>query len=201
MKALSLVINPLLMPTAMFAVIFYFAPEAAKPLNMEQAPQLIKAVALTTFLIPIISIGTLRFTSTITSFWLENRRERVLPFFFMTTFYGLTAYMFITKIKVNDFMTVILITMTLMVLVITLITLYWKISVHSTALSGLVGFIIGLTLKVPSADLLYPLVGSILLTGAVMSARLALNAHTPAQILGGSIVGLFMGVGSILLFT
>ena len=119
----------------------------------------------------------------------------------MTTFYGLTAYMFISKIKVNDFLTVILITMTLMVLVITIVTIFWKISVHSTALSGLVGFIIGLILKIPSAELLYPLVASILLTGAVMSARLALNAHTPKQILGGSLVGLLMGIGSILFFT
>lgn len=189
------------MPTAMFAVIFYFAPEAAKPLNSEQAPYLLKAVAITTFVIPIISLSTLKFSSTITSFWLENRRERILPFLFMTVFYGLTAYMFIMKIKVNDFMTVILIAMTIMVLVITIITFYWKISVHSTALSGLVGFIIGLSLKVPSAELLYPLVTSIVLTGTVMSARLSLNAHTPSQILGGSMVGLSIGIGSILFFT
>ena len=201
MKAISLLINPMLMPTVMFAVIFYFAPEAAKPLNMEQAPFLLLSVALTTFLIPIISLGTLKFTATISNFWLNNRKERILPFFFMTVFYGLTAYMFITKIKVNGFLTVILITMTVMVLVVTLITIYWKISVHSTALSGLVGFILGLMVKVPSTELLYPLVTSILLTGAVMSARLALNAHTPVQILGGSIVGLIMGVGSIVLFT
>ena len=109
--------------------------------------------------------------------------------------------MFITKIKVNGFLTVILIAMTIMVLVVTLVTIYWKISVHSTALSGLVGFILGLMFKVPSTDLLFPLIASIMMTGTVMTARLALNAHTPAQILGGTLVGLVMGVGSIVIFT
>jgi len=201
MKALSLIINPMLMPTLIFTVVFYFAPEAAKPLNLDQAPELLLAVALTTILIPAISLGTLRFTSTISSFWLENRNERILPFAFMAVFYGLTAFMFITRIKVNGFLTVILITMTLMVVVVTIVTIYWKISVHATAICGLVGFIIGLSFKVPSTDLLYPLAMSIILAGAVMSARLSLNAHTPGQILVGSIVGLSMGIGSILIFT
>lgn len=200
MKAISFIINPLLMPTTMFAVIFYFAPEAANPINMDQAPYMLLIVALTTILLPVISLSTLRFTSTITSFWLEDRRERILPFFFMAAFYATTAYMFITRIKVNGFLSVILITMTLMVLVITIITFYYKISVHSTALSGLVGFIIGLMIKLPSSQLLYPLVGSIMLTGTVMTARLALNAHTPLQILTGALLGLIMGVSSIILF-
>ncbi len=189
------------MPTAIFAIIFYFAPEAAKPINIEQGPRLIGSIALTTILLPIISLLTLRFTSSISSFWLEDRKERVLPFFIMAVYYGATAYLLISRIPVNDFFTVILITMTLMVVVISLITIYWKISVHSTALCGLVGFILGLILKVPSAELLYPLIASILLAGTVMSARLALNAHTPGQIMGGSLVGFFMGAGSILIFT
>ena len=201
MKLISFVINPMFMPTVMFAVIFYFAPEAAKPLDLDQAPYLLLSVALTTLIIPIVSLSTLRFTSTISSFWLEDRKERIMPFFFMVVFYALTAYMFITKIKVNGFLTVILITMTLMVLAVTLITFYYKISIHSTAIMGLVGFILGLMVKLPSTDLLYPLVISIFLAGTVMTARLALNAHTPGQILAGSLVGLSMGVGSILVFT
>ena len=200
MKAISLLINPLLMPTVMFAMIIYFAPEAAKPLNLDQAPVLLLSLALTTILLPVISLTTLRFTSLISSFWLENRKERVIPFTIMALYYAATAYMFITRIKVNGVLTVILITMTLMVVIITIVTVYWKISVHSTALSGLVGFIIGLSIKVPSAELLYPLIISILFTGAVMSARLALNAHTPNQILAGLVVGLSMGTGSILIF-
>ena len=201
MKLISFVINPMFMPTVMFAVIFYFAPEAAKPLDLDQAPYLLLSVALTTLIIPIVSLSTLRFTSTISSFWLEDRKERIMPFFFMVVFYALTAYMFITKIKVNGFLTVILITMTLMVLAVTLITFDYKISIHSTAIMGLVGFILGLMVKLPSTDLLYPLVISIFLAGTVMTARLALNAHTPGQILAGSLVGLSMGVGSILVFT
>ncbi len=189
------------MPTAMFAVIFYFAPEAAKPINVDQAPRLIGSIALTTILLPIISMSVLRLTSSISSFWLEDRKERVLPFFIMAVYYGATAYILISRIPPNEFLSVILITMTLMVIAIALITINWKISVHSTALSGLAGFILGLVLKLPSTELLYPLVASILLTGTVMSARLALNAHTPNQILGGSIVGFLMGAGSILAFT
>lgn len=202
MKAISLVINPLLMPTLMFGTIFYFAPEAAQPFNLDQAIYLMLLIALMTFLIPLFGLGAYVIKTFGTeNFWLNDREDRVIPFFLTTIFYAITAYMFIERLRVNGYLTVILITSASMVLSVALITMFWKISVHSTALSGLVGFILGLALKLPSADLLYPLIASILITGLVMTARLALNAHTPRQILGGAILGFGMALGSILLFT
>ena len=130
-----------------------------------------------------------------------SRRERTVPFFFMASFYGLTAYMFITKIRVNEFLTVILITIATLVFVIALLTVYIKVCVHSAAIAAVVGFMLGIIVKVPSTSLFYPLIGGIIMLGATMSARLSLNVHTPAEVVVGSGLGFIFGNVSILIFT
>ena len=201
LKALSIVLNPLIMPTTVFAIILYLAPEAARPLNLDQSQDLLLLLGLTTFFIPLLSLGLLKLSSSIKSFQMGSRRERTVPFFFMASFYGLTAYMFITKIRVNEFLTVILITIATLVFVIALLTVYIKVCVHSAAIAAVVGFMLGIIVKVPSTSLFYPLIGGIIMLGATMSARLSLNVHTPAEVVVGSGLGFIFGIVSILIFT
>ena len=201
LKALSIVLNPLIMPTTVFAIILYLAPEAARPLNLDQSQDLLLLLGLTTFFIPLLSLGFLKLSSSIKSFQMGSRRERTVPFFFMASFYGLTAYMFITKIRVNEFLTVILITIATLVFVIALLTVYIKVCVHSAAIAAVVGFMLGIMVKVPSTSLFYPLIGGIIMLGATMSARLSLNVHTPAEVVVGSGLGFIFGIVSILIFT
>ena len=201
LKALSIVLNPLIMPTTVFAIILYLAPEAARPLNLDQSQDLLLLLGLTTFFIPLLSLGFLKLSSSIKSFQMGSRRERTVPFFFMASFYGLTAYMFITKIRVNEFLTVILITIATLVFVIALLTVYIKVCVHSAAIAAVIGFMLGIIVKVPSTSLFYPLIGGIIMLGATMSARLSLNVHTPAEVVVGSGLGFIFGIVSILIFT
>ncbi|MEQ9424479.1 MAG: hypothetical protein RJQ09_08690 [Cyclobacteriaceae bacterium] len=200
MRAISIVCNPMVMPTALFALILFFAPEAAKPINLAQSPYIILSISLTTFFIPLMSLSMLKVTSTISSIWLENRKERILPFSFMVAFYGITTYMFVSRIQVNEFLTVLLIAMTTIVITLAVISIFIKVSVHSAAISSLVGFIIATIIKVPSSELFFPLVISILVSGALMSARLSLNRNTPFEIVLGTCLGLIIGLSSILLF-
>ncbi|MDA1119372.1 MAG: PA-phosphatase [Bacteroidetes bacterium] len=189
------------MPTTVFAVIIYMAPEAASPLNLDQSFDILLLLGLTTFFIPLLSLGFLKLSSSIKNFELESRKERIMPFLFMTLFYGLTAYMFIFKIRVNDFLTVILISISVLVLSIAIITFYIKVCVHSTAIAAVVGFTLGIIVRMPSASLIYPLIGGIILLGAIMSARLSLNVQTPAEVAIGSGLGFIFGLAPILIFT
>jgi hypothetical protein len=131
---------------------------------------------------------------------MQERRVRVLPFFFTTIFYGITTYMFMAKIRENSIFVVILMAITLIVLTVTLLTLFFKVSTHSAAVSGMIGFLLSIALKHSQHDLLFPLVGLLLMAGLVMSARLYLNAHKPNEILLGCVVGFFLSFGTIWLF-
>lgn len=66
------------------------------------------------------------------------------------------------------------------------------------AISGIVGILLPLN-KISNGLFLIPTVTFIVLAGLVMSSRLILNAHTPREILVGSLLGFGVGFAGILI--
>jgi membrane-associated phospholipid phosphatase len=204
--AVSVVLHPLLMPTLLFALLFYYAPDIIAPINQKAAIYLLLAVFITTFVLPMISITALRFSDIYSkgklyALSLPKRKDRVMPFFFTSLFYLITTYMFFSKFKVNQILVVILAASTLIILLMSLITLFLKVSTHSASAGAMIGFLLGLGFKFPQSKMLWPLILILILGGAVMSARLYLETHKPMDVLIGSMVGLCISLTSILLFS
>ena len=123
--ALTVVFHPLLMPTVLFSVLFFYAPVIVQPLNQKAAVYLLLAVFITTFLLPMISIVALRFSDIyrmgkLRALSLGRRRDRVVPFFFTSVFYIITTYMFYSKFKVSQVLVIILASITLIILLVSL---------------------------------------------------------------------------------
>jgi len=85
-----------------------------------------------------------------------------------------------------------------MVVLSAIITLTYKISVHTVGIWGLNGMMLPLN-KITEGTLLFPTVTILLVAGAVMSSRLFLNAHTPREVLVGALVGFGVGFGGMIL--
>lgn len=134
-------------------------------------------------------IKMVRKHSVIQSFTMASRGERVIPFFAITAFYLAVCIMLSERLGWGSFFMVALMTITGISLLVTLITLKCKISVHSVAVSSVVGFLLAAMLVRAESSLLVPLSICILLAGAVMSSRLYLNVHTPAQVGYGCLLG------------
>ncbi len=163
-----------------------------QPLTEPMMFRVLLIVVATTFLLPLISIGVLKVSVLIKDFLLQDRQDRILPFMFVSMFYGITAYMFYQKLHINDLIFYILAALTILLLLLTAVTFFWKISIHSAGLGGLTGILVGIEFWYPSYDLLYPIVVSVLLTGVVMSSRLRLNEHRPAEVYAGAVLGFFV---------
>lgn len=187
--ALSVALHPLIMPTVMFVIVTLFAPLATIPYSTEVMWQLTAAVFVTTFIVPLISITGMRLSKFIGSYRMTDRRERILPFIIIGSFYILSTYLFISKNTVNPLLNTGLIAMTSVVVIVAIVTFFWKISVHSAAICGAIGFITALQAIYPHDSLLYPLLVLVLLAGAVMSSRLYLKSHRPAEVYVGGGVG------------
>ena len=134
-------------------------------------------------------IETVRRQSVIQSFNMIDRSERIIPFFVITAFYLAVCIMMSNRLGWDSFFITAMITITGISLTVSLVTLFWKISVHSVAASSLVGFLMAAMLIRAETALLFPLETCIVLAGAVMSARLYLNVHTPAQVGWGCLAG------------
>ena len=198
----SVLFHPLLMTTVLFGIMLFAIPiSIGTVLNDRVKWLLLLVILLTTCVLPVISLVVMRLTAGISSFKLEEREERVLPFIFITVFYGICAYLMYTRLDINTTINAIFLILAGLVLTATVITVFWKISVHAMGVGGVLGFLLSLNLKLPDNLFFWPVVIWILLAGLTMSSRLYLNAHSPAQVYGGAFFGLAFCFGGIFLLT
>ena len=202
---ISAVMHPLLITTYLFALLFFYASLIAQPMSATAAQYILLALFITTFVLPIICIAALRFSALrtdnrLSAFSLHSRRERVVPFFFTSLFYIITTYMFAEKFRVNLVLVVILAATTALILLISTITLFTKVSTHATGGGALVGFLVGLSVQYPQVSLLVPILLAVVLTGSVMSSRLYLNLQSTASVWAGVALGFVISLSAILAF-
>lgn len=200
MRVVSVLLHPLLMPTLLFFILFYHAPLVIQAMPRSKTHLFLLVILITTFIIPVLSIVTLRLTKSISSFQMRDRKERIVPFFFIFIFYALTTYLFISKFDLGNVFFIIFSGITTTIFIITITAFFWKISVHSAGLTGVIGSIFAINYKFPDNQLFIPVIFLILMAGLVMSARLYLNSHTPNEIFVGGIVGFMINYWAILIF-
>lgn len=180
------------MPTLLFLILMYFMPQALQPVSGKVALLITLLIFITTFIIPVLSIIGLRSTMAISSVKLKNRAERILPFSFITIFYILTTYLFYSKIEINDLILGIFVGASIVVAFLTIITVFFKISVHAAGAGCMVGFLLSLMLIFPEHNLMCALIVVIFVSGMILSSRLYLDAHTPVEVYSGFSLGLFV---------
>lgn len=86
---------------------------------------------------------------------------------------------------------------TCMVITSSIVTIFYKVSVHSIGVWGIVGILVPLN-RATEGLLLYPLAGCLVIAGIVMSARLSLDAHVPREVLVGALIGFAIGFGGMM---
>lgn len=202
-RGISFLFHPLLMATYLFAMMAWIFPSALSPISVEGHRTFVILIFLVTFLLPAANIGLFKALGTIKSLAMVERKERIIPFVFITTIYCVITYLFYSKSRMDlgDNFLRLMIVIDLLVLVATVCTFFFKISVHSIGIWGLIGMLVLLTKMTSLNSLLYVSLGLILLAGIIMSARLQLGVHTSREVMWGSIVGLVTSVtGMLVLF-
>ena len=196
---LSVLFHPLLIPTYLFTLVLYGLPQSVVTFPAESRWLILGIIFFTTFIVPGLGTYFLYRNGFVSSLHIENRPERNLPFFFTTLCFGVTSYLFYQEQVFDRLLFYIMLLITLSVFLLYLISFRWKISAHSVGLGGALGILLFLHANLPENFLLYVLVSAILVIGAVMSARLALQAHTPTEVYTGFLLGFSVGLGMWLL--
>jgi membrane-associated phospholipid phosphatase len=122
---------------------------------------------------------------------MRDRQERIAPFILISILYSTFTYLFFARygVSLNDNIFKLMLIIDLLVLVATVITFFYKVSVHSLAIWGLLGIIIPLNRVSENNTLFIPTIVILLLAGLIMSSRLQLQAHNPREVLVGTLVG------------
>jgi membrane-associated phospholipid phosphatase len=185
---LSVVFQPLLIPTLVFGLILYAVPEATS-IPAEFKDRIFFLIVLSTLLIPMITIIGLRLSGTLKSLHMKEIQDRVIPFSITSVYYLLTVYFLYQKTELDPILWQTLSLITIAVIGLTVVTFFWKMSAHMTGAGGLLAVVLILGFKFHTFQVLYPLILSILLVGAIGSARLFLGAHKPLEIYAGFFFG------------
>lgn len=184
------------MPTLLFGVLLFQVPSVLgmDAFGSSLRLSLLVLIFVGTFMTPSLLIYYLFRSGYVRTLQLTTLSDRRLPYFLTALVYTVVAYLFRYRMEgVSTFapeIGILIASIAMSILLVGLISLSWQISAHSVGIGGVVGIIASIMLKFSLTDLFTTLIGLVLLTGLVASARLKLNAHTPAQIGAGLALGL-----------
>lgn len=200
-RIISILFHPLLLATYMFALFSLVLPTGLDPLKDDGHWNFVFLIFCVTFLLPALNIGIFKTFGSIKSLAMEERQERIIPFSFITILYCVVTYLFYsrTRVSLDDNLLKFLLIVDVLVLIATIVTIFYKISVHSMAIWGLIGILLPLNKVSEDGALFLPTILSIIIAGVVMTSRLQLNAHTPREVMVGSMLGFGATFGSMVL--
>jgi len=199
-QIVSVVLHPLLVTTYLVLVFRFFMPGFLL-VSQDNMNVIVAFVFLLTFILPTANLLVLRFFGNISSLALYHRGERLTPFIFIGLIYVVATVFFFWRLSFLVNLNKVMLIVTVMIGIATVVTLFFKISIHSLAMGGVAGILLPFNQANETGALLVPTAVALALTGAVMSARLALHAHTFREVWHGAWVGLLIGItGVILLF-
>ena len=192
-KIVGIVFHPLLMPVYGMTIILS-APTLFGYLSFNVKKLLFLILLVNNVLLPLSLLPFFIRRNIITSWTLNERRERNIPLIITTVLYGTTSFI-ILKFPIPEFLKSFIFASLFLSLIVTGINFFWKISIHSVAAGALIGLVLILSFKMV-APLQWYLVSVIIAGGLVLSSRLKLNLHSIGQVW----IGLFLGFFGLTFF-
>jgi hypothetical protein len=197
-KLISGIMHPLWMPFYLFICLTAFPPSFIE--NEIRGYALPLIILLLTGLLPAFNLILFRVLGTIPDLTLAARKDRIMPFMFITMIYAATAYLFFQQYPIPWAFKLLVLTASAS-MAGAIITLWFKVSIHALAVSAVTSILLFSEISDREGTLLAPVIGAIIVSGAVMSARLWLEAHTMKEIITGAITGIVIAsAGMIILF-
>lgn len=187
LKSFSYLFHPLFMP--LVGVVFYFY-KTPRYFNNQFLYSKLFATVIMTVIIPILCFYMLKNLRQVETIHLRDVRERPWPLVLQSFFTFLLLHIVFDGYEIPElyFFFVGILGASIGALVLAL--LKFKVSLHMIGVSGLVVFIIGVSLHF-QINLLWWIALGIVASGAVATSRLEVKAHTYSELIIGFIIGGF----------
>ena len=194
-KALSILFHPLLLPTLVFSLIFFYLPEMVMPLLPPMFGAVLSIIGISTLLIPCAVVYTLYKMNVVATADITDRKDRFIPQALSTLVYAGTTYLLYQRLSLVPCLYIIMCSVTICMLTVTVVNFYWKISAHATGMGGFCALAFYIAFHYPYFPGLFIVAFTSLLVAAlVMSSRMYLQVHTLGQVTMGFLVGFSVGL-------
>ncbi len=198
-EAVSVLFHPAWVPLWVTWVVFYYCPFMVL-VYLQAKYYVFLLILLFSVVAPLGSSFLLYKAGYLQSMKMPNRADRPLPLAIATLYQSMLAYFIITKMQGAAIIGVAMLSVSVALTLLTFLSTYQKISIHTAGFSGAIGFLFALYMFYPDYALIYPLMFAVVCCGAVMTARLVLRAHRVEEVWSGFAVGFLCCFGTTLLF-
>lgn len=187
-KVISVLFHPMFMPV--YSLLLFFSSDNyfSLSLNLKAKMLLLIMVVSATLLLPVVLFVILKRKHMMSSYHMESRDDRTIPYLIVTFMYFLLYQLFIRTALPYVYAQYML-SASLLTLLILVVNIKWKISAHMAGIGGITGLFVAVSYKM-MMDFQLLIYILILLAGIIGYARLKLNAHKAAEVYTGYITGL-----------
>ena len=140
-----------------------------------------------TFLLPLVNTLFLYKAGKISSLYMQDANERLMPYLGAVVYY-IALFMLFRNSGLSSFYGIIVLAAIAALVTSLLINYKFKISAHMVGVGGVVGVLFGMIYRL-QIELLYPILLMLFIAGIIGYARLKLKAHSPTQVYFGFVVG------------
>ena len=186
-KISSAVFHPLFMPLYGLLIVFS-APTLFGYLPFPVKRLLFLIIFINNVLLPLSLLPFFKYRQIISTWSIDDRRERIIPLLLTTLLYSSTSFI-IYRFPVPVFIKSFIISAFFLSLAVTVINFWWKISIHSVGAGALIGLVLILSFRMYT-PLVWYLIASVVAGGLLLTSRLVLNKHNPPQVWIGFLTGL-----------
>ncbi len=199
---LSYIFHPLLILTYILLILLLINPYQFGVYSVGRQMPLVLIIFFSTFVIPAVSVALMKLLGLVDSLELDKRTDRIGPYIITGIFYTWMFQNLLYNPDIPHIYKIYVLGATIGLFIAFFINLFSKISMHAVGMGGLVGMILLASFLIDYQQFSIHLgtwtyqmtinsllMLSILLAGAVGSARLVLNAHDPRDLYGGFLVG------------
>lgn len=186
---ISIVLHPLFMAVYGVSLLFVLTD---MHVSMGTYFWFILPVFILSCLMPANGIFLMRRFNLITDYSLSNKKERFGPFIITFVSYAFLLLFYYYRTNVSFWFIGTLTVPLALLIVASVINIWWKISTHMISAGGLIGCILSIAYMVKGANPYWLFIVLFLLAGCLGTARLILKRHTPAQVYTGFCLGLIV---------
>lgn len=190
-KALSHIFHPSYYPVLGFVILLTFTYLSHLPWKFKFT--LLGLVYIFTIFLPTLGVYVYRQLGRLTQQELLLRHNRIAAYILHILFYGVLLYYLRTAIHAPTFVGGIIVISLLVQVLCTVVTVWWKVSVHSAAVGAIIGALVAYA-AIFHFNPVWWLCVAILVSGLVNSSRMFLRRHSLWEVLGGTLIGFFCGL-------
>jgi len=188
--AYSIVCYPLFISTYLMVIFCVLYSGTVLPLSPAYYALAIGGTLFFTCLVPLIVLLLLIHSGHVHNLDVTDPRERTVPYIYTLISIGFWCY-FLKIIHLPQFMFWSAVASAVVLLLVTFITPYWKISVHLSSMGGAVAMLWAICMHCGvMSNWVIPV--ALIASWLLMLSRIRLEAHTPLQTVCGFLLGLFV---------